>query len=190
MQSGNFKGCFIAVVGPSGAGKDTILDAARETLKDDPRFYFVRRIITRPSMADTEDHDSLDEAAFVEAMEKGAFALSWQAHGLHYALPQLVNEKIAEGTIVIANVSRRVLDDIRKSYPCYRAVMITAHPDILAKRLAARGRETSQEISARLEREVCFDNKAPDVIKIDNSNDVATAIEAFIRHLRCLKTEL
>lgn len=188
MHSENSRGCFIAVVGPSGAGKDTILDAARVALKDDPRFHFVRRIITRPSMVSTEDHDSLDEAAFMQAMEKGAFALFWQAHGLHYALPRLIDDKIAEGMIVIANVSRRVLDDIRKVYPCYSVVMIGAHPDVLAKRLAARGRETSQEIAVRLAREVSFDNDASDVVKIDNSGDVATAIEAFMQHLRRLQS--
>ena len=48
MQSDTPKGCFVAVVGPSGAGKDTIMDAARVALAGDTRFHFVRRIITRP----------------------------------------------------------------------------------------------------------------------------------------------
>ncbi|MFK4825427.1 phosphonate metabolism protein/1,5-bisphosphokinase (PRPP-forming) PhnN [Paenochrobactrum sp. BZR 588] len=187
MQNENPKGCFIAVIGPSGAGKDTIMDAAREELKDDDRFHFVRRIITRPQMAGTEDHDSMDETAFAKALEKGAFALHWQAHGLHYALPRSLEQEIGEGAIVIANVSRRVLDNIRAAYPRRSIVMITARPEVLANRLASRGRETEQEIAARLSREVVFDNAADDVVKIDNSDDVTTAIEAFLRHLRDVK---
>lgn len=187
MQNETVKGCFIAVVGPSGAGKDTIMDAAREALKDDGRFHFVRRIITRPQMAGTEDHDSLDEAAFTKEKAEGAFALDWQAHGLSYALPRSLDEKIANGTIVIANVSRRVLNEIRLGYPQRSVVLISARADVLAKRLAARGRETEAEIAARLVREVSFDNDADDVVIIDNSDDVTTAIDTFLQHLRSYK---
>ncbi len=187
MQNENSQGCFIAVVGPSGAGKDTIMDAAREALKDDERFHFARRIITRPQMAGTEDHDSLDEIAFAKAVADGAFALHWQAHGLNYALPRSIDDEIANGLIVIANVSRRVLDEIRLCYPCRSVVMIMARADVLARRLAARGRETEQDIAARLAREVSFDNDAADVVKIDNSGDVASAIDAFLQHLRSFK---
>ena len=75
MQSDTPKGCFVAVVGPSGAGKDPSMDAARVALAGDARFHFVRRIITRPQMPGTEDHDSLDEAAFTKAAGEGASAL-------------------------------------------------------------------------------------------------------------------
>lgn len=187
MQNENSQGCFIAVVGPSGAGKDTIMDAAREALKDDDRFHFARRIITRPQMAGTEDHDTLNEDEFAQAVAEGAFALHWQAHGLNYALPRSIDEEIAKGAIMIANVSRRVLDEIRANYPCRSVVMITARADVLAKRLAARGRETEQDIAARLAREVRFDDDASDVVTIDNSGDVSFAIEAFLQHLRRFK---
>lgn len=87
MQADNKPGgSFVAVVGPSGAGKDTIMDAARVALANDTRFHFVRRIITRPQMPGTEDHDSLDEAAFAKAAGEvlcpalaGAWAELWIA---------------------------------------------------------------------------------------------------------------
>ena len=176
-------GCFVAVVGPSGAGKDTIMDAAREILKDDPRFHFVRRVITRPQMPGTEDHDSLDEEAFRKAADEGAYALQWQAHGLSYGLPRSLDTKLAEGAVVIANVSRRVLTDIRRQYQSRSIVLITAQPSVLAERLAARGRETRAQIEKRLAREVRFDHQADDVVMIDNSGAVATSIEAFLAHL-------
>ncbi|RRY10157.1 phosphonate metabolism protein/1,5-bisphosphokinase (PRPP-forming) PhnN [Brucella anthropi] len=184
MQSDMPKGCFVAVVGPSGAGKDTIMDAARVALAGDTRFHFVRRIITRPQMPGTEDHDSLDEASFAKAAGEGAFALHWQAHGLSYGLPKSLEDEIAEGTVVIANVSRRVLGDIRRLYTSRSVVVITARPDVLAERLASRGRESREEITARLAREVSFDDDAGDVVTIDNSGDVNASTETFLRHLK------
>ncbi len=77
-------GCFVAVVGPSGAGKDTIMDAARVALASDMRFHFVRRIITRPQMPGTEDHDSLDEAAFAKAAPQALFR-AFSCH--HFGTP-------------------------------------------------------------------------------------------------------
>lgn len=183
MQSNRPKGCFVAVVGPSGAGKDTIMDAARVALVGDTRFHFVRRIITRPQMPGTEDHDSLDETAFAKSAGEGAFALHWQAHGLSYGLPKSLEDEIADGTVVIANVSRRVLGDVRRLYPSRSVVVITARPEVLAERLASRGRESREEIVARLAREVSFDDGAGDVVTIDNSGEVGLSTKAFLRHL-------
>lgn len=178
------KGCFVAVVGPSGAGKDTIMDAARAALADDHRFHFVRRIITRPQMPGTEDHDSLTEDAFVRAANDGAFALHWQAHGLSYGLPKSLNEEIAKGSVIIANVSRRVLGEIRSLYASRSIVVISAKPEVLAERLAARGRESREEIIRRLSREVYFDDGAEDIFIIDNSGDVAIATDIFLKNLK------
>lgn len=184
MQAGSgAQGCFVAVVGPSGAGKDTILDAAREALKDDLRFHFVRRVITRAKMSGSEDHDSLDVTSFDKAADEGAYALHWQAHGLRYGLPRSMDERLAEGTVVIANVSRRVLADISMQYQSRSIVLITAQPSVLAERLALRGRETREQIEKRLAREVRFDDQDENIVTIDNSADIASAAGKFINHL-------
>lgn len=176
-------GVFIAVVGPSGAGKDTIIDYAREKLHDDSGVEFVRRVITRPSDAGSEDHDTLADAAFDEAEKQGAFALSWPAHGLKYGLPASVDRTIADGRVAIANLSRGALPALRQRYANVAVVEITARHDILAERLSARGRESRGEVLARLARTAPVDG-GTDVITIDNSGPREEAGERFLEIVR------
>jgi ribose 1,5-bisphosphokinase len=176
-------GVFIAVVGPSGAGKDTIIDYAREKLDDDSGVEFVRRVITRPSDAGSEDHDTLADAAFDEAEKHGAFALSWPAHGLKYGLPASVDRTIADGRVAIANLSRGALPALRQRYANVAVVEITARHDILAERLSARGRESRGEVLARLARTAPVD-RGTDVITIDNSGAREEAGERFLEIVR------
>ncbi|MDP3898335.1 MAG: phosphonate metabolism protein/1,5-bisphosphokinase (PRPP-forming) PhnN, partial [Mesorhizobium sp.] len=126
-------GVFVAVMGPSGSGKDTLIAYARERL-DPQMVVFARRVITRPCDGATEDHDTLSEAEFAAADAAGAFALSWPAHGLSYGLPASVDDAVAGGRAVVANVSRGVLPALRGRYGRVVAVHVTAAPEILAAR--------------------------------------------------------
>lgn len=177
-------GVFIAVVGPSGAGKDTIMDHARLAFADDQRVHFVRRVVTRPATAGAEDHDCLDEAGFLQAIDEGRFALHWQAHGLSYGLPTSMNDDLERGCVVIANVSRKALSQIRQTYPTSSIIQISATPDVLALRLAARGRETAEDIEQRLARHVEMADEHDGVFHIDNSGAVDKAANAFIEYVR------
>ncbi len=105
-------GVFVAVVGPSGAGKDTIISYARENFAESQAVEFVRRVITRAADAASEDHDTLAEEEFEEAGKAGAFAVSWSAHGLRYGLPASLDTAIADGHVAVANVSRGALPHI------------------------------------------------------------------------------
>ena len=102
-------GVLVLVVGPSGAGKDTLMEAARAGLAGNPGYRFARRLITRPAMAGAEDHDSCDEAGFREIEAQGGLALSWQAHGLSYGIPAAELSGIGTGGVVIVNVSRAAI---------------------------------------------------------------------------------
>ncbi len=140
---------LVLVVGPSGAGKDTLLNAARRALAGDARFRFVRRVITRPADPGGEDHEPVTEAEFATR----DFALQWQAHGLRYGIPADIAGDLASRVVVVANVSRAVIDEAAARFPV-RVIEVTAPPQILAERLAARGRETAADIAARLARAV------------------------------------
>lgn len=177
-------GVFVAIVGPSGAGKDTIIDYARAVLKDEPGFHFVRRVVTRPSSVDAEDHDTLSDEAFAKAVQSGALAHQWEAHGLCYGLPKSVHDEIRLGAVAIANVSRGIIPALRATYANFVVVHITASHEVLAKRLAARGRESADEIQHRLMRAGANPCDPSDAIMIDNSGDVARAGDEFVALLR------
>ncbi len=181
-------GVFVAVVGPSGAGKDTLMSRAALHPALGPRVRFARRIVTRAALVASEDHDSLDEAGFMRAEAEGAFSLAWSAHGLRYALPRSVTEDLGRGCTVVANLSRRSLVDAVRAFGALWVVEVTARPDVLLERLSARGRESRDTILDRLERQVTvtLPPGADGHVQIDNSGDVAVATERFVEHLNIL----
>ena len=171
------RGTFVAVVGPSGAGKDTLIDAA---LAARPDLRRARRAIAPPRAAVGEDAEPMEPAAFDAAEARGAFALSWRAHGLRYGVPAAVEADLAAGRCVLANLSRGVLDAARARFAPFRAVLVTAPPTVLAERLAARGREDAEAIAARLARAGPDD---PDAIHVDNGGTLADGTAAFLAAL-------
>lgn len=168
---------LVLVVGPSGAGKDTLLDAARQALAGDPRFRFARRVITRPAEAGGEAHEAVTDAEFATR----GFALAWHAHGLRYGIPADIATDLAAGRVVVANVSRGVIAEAAARFPV-RVIEVTAPPEVLASRLAARGRESSADVAARLARNV----SVPDGVTIETVMNDATVEDGAARFLAAL----
>ncbi len=171
-------GLFVAIVGPSGAGKDALIRGLSARLGEADGVFAVRRVVTR--RADSfEDHDSLEESEFLLARERGRFALSWAAHGLYYGVPSDVDARVASGCAVVCNVSRAVVADVRARYVRSLVVMVTARPETLATRLAARGREGKEARRARLERAF-----APEAaLEPDATNDNDGALDEAVARL-------
>jgi ribose 1,5-bisphosphokinase len=168
-------GLFVVVVGPSGVGKDSLIDFARHHFADRPDLRFVQRVITRPQDAAGEAHSAVTPETFLTLADAGAFAVSWHAHGLDYGIPADVNEDLKAGRVVIANGSRSALDKFRSAFPRLLVINVTARTDILAGRLAARGRETRTDIEARLARTAEALPGDLHVVTIDNSGALETA---------------
>lgn len=187
MDAGNDNiGVMIAVVGPSGAGKDSLINAARRHYANDPRVGFVTRVITRPADGMTEDHIPATEAEFDRQDRAGRFAVSWHAHGLRYGIPVETLADVAAGRILIANGSRAALPALRDAYPSLAVIEIAARPEIIAERLAGRGRESAEEIATRLAREAGgWRPDCPHVV-IDNSGSLETATAAFFAAVEAL----
>jgi ribose 1,5-bisphosphokinase len=168
-------GTFVCVVGPSGAGKDTLIRGAQRRLAGDPRFVFPRRLVTRSASA-FEDHDVIAPDLFDELRSDGRFTLAWTAHGLGYAIPAEAKRALAEGAVVTCNLSRRAVADARSQLGDVAVVLVTAPRATLAQRLATRGRESAGTIAERLDRDPGADDLVPNCV-IDNSGDVEAAID-------------
>lgn len=166
------------VVGPSGAGKDTVIDFARRELARDARFRFARRTVTRAAAA--EDHDTMTPAEFAAAHKAGAWALAWNSHGLSYGIPGATVDWARAGQVVVINASRAVISDAVLIAPRVIVAHVTAPPAVLAARLAARGRETAADIENRLSREVRIDGAGAEVVEISNAGAPDIAGNAFL----------
>jgi ribose 1,5-bisphosphokinase len=155
-------GRLVLVVGPSGAGKDTLIDLARAALRDDASVVFPRRVVTRA--ASDEPHDTMDPDAFDKAARAGAFALAWDAHDLRYGIPAAIDTDIRAGRSVVCNVSRAIVAEARERYADVRVVLVTAPAEILTARLAARARGSDGDLARRLARSDNFATLAADCV--------------------------
>lgn len=171
-------GRLILVVGPSGAGKDTLLGLAKAACADDPKVVFPRRVITRQASA-SEDNEEVSAGTFQDALARNEYAMHWQAHGHRYALSRAIDDDIRAGRTVVANVSRTVVAAMRRAYADVLVVLVTAPPNVLAERLAMRGRSSDGKIEHRLHRTV-DETAAPDV-SIVNVSSAEYHARQFIR---------
>jgi len=162
-------GRLVLVVGPSGAGKDTLLGLAQAACIDDPGIVFPRRVVTRESSS-AEDNDQMSAEAFRQAAGQGAFAISWEAHGHAYGLPRSIDDDIRAGRTVVANVSRTVISALRRAYANVVVVSVTAPADVLAARIAMRQRGSDGNIAERLARAVDEGDAAPDATIVNVSS--------------------
>jgi ribose 1,5-bisphosphokinase len=137
---------IFAIVGPSGAGKDTLIRGALEARPD---LRLVRRVITRPANAGGEDFEGVTPEEFARRRAQGEFAMTWQAHGLSYGIPA---DQVQGPGDVVFNGSRAALSEASRVFRSLRVVLVTAPEIMLAVRLAARGREAPDDIRSRLTR--------------------------------------
>ncbi len=177
---------LILVVGPSGAGKDALMEGARQRLAAGGRFHFARRVVTRPASAGGEDHDAVSPAEFLAGEAVGAFLLSWKAHGLAYGIPRTVEAFRHDGIAVVANVSRTVVETARRDLAPVGVVVVTASPAVLAARLDRRGRETPEDIGRRLERAAAPFPTGEGVCTVNNDHSLGQGVDRFVATLETL----
>ena len=170
-------GRLVAIVGPSGAGKDTLLAGA---MAQRPGLVWARRVITRPEEAGGEPYEGVSLVEFEARKARGAFALHWVAHGLSYGIPASILPQMQAGQTVLFNGSRAVLGRAQALFPDLAVVLITADPACLRARLAARGRESGADLDLRLARAGFALPEGIAHERVDNSGDVAAGVQALV----------
>jgi ribose 1,5-bisphosphokinase len=169
------------VIGPSGAGKDTLIAGARSRLRPSARILFAHRYITRPADAGGENHIALDHQDFAARVAAGLFALDWESHGNRYGIGIEIHDWLATRFAVVVNGSRGCLATAAERFPSLVPVLVTAPAPLLAERLARRGREPAAAIDARLARSGTLDPVAhPELRIVENTGSVEDGVAALI----------
>lgn len=173
-------GRLIGITGPSGVGKDSLMAAMARARPD---LRLARRVITRAPEKGGEDYEPVSEAEFMRRAEAGEFCLQWQAHGLHYGIPDHVRRRVAGGEVMLVNLSRGMLDQAQACFPELLVLNITASAETLAARLRSRGRENDAQISLRLARDPGLFPETLEVIQINNDGALEEAVEQALQAL-------
>ena len=181
---GKASGRLIFLIGPSGSGKDSLIEQSRGPLAA-AGVEIARRVITRSAEAKGEAAHGVTPERFEAMRAAGEFAMYWQANGLEYGIPAQVDQWLAQGHSVLVNGSRAYLPQARLRYPDLMAVCLVVKPEVLRERLLARGRETPQEIDERLARSAGMRlDQDSTVHLLDNSGSLATAVGGLLQLLR------
>ncbi|KAL0486896.1 guanylate kinase [Acrasis kona] len=181
------KSAIFLVLGPSGVGKDTLMDGAKVYILESGDYVFIKRVITRPADAGGEEHIP----ATVEEFEKQKpdFCLWWGAHGLFYGIPdKAVRDALSNNKKVIVNVSRGAIGDAQDKFGniCpVTTVEINASPNVIRNRLTSRGRESPEEIEERIRRgeemSKSVEQVAKKLVRVLNDTTVEDGVNAFLK---------
>lgn len=178
------RGRLVYVMGPSGAGKDSLLEWMRARLPGESGVRLARRTITRPANAGGEDHLAATDAQFDAALADGEFALHWRANGHRYGVGREIEQWLAAGHTVVVNGSREYLPVARTKFPQLEAVHVVASADMLQSRIVRRGRERAQETASRLARNGSLsDDMRQSALVLENDGPIEIAgalLAAFV----------
>ncbi|MDF0605188.1 phosphonate metabolism protein/1,5-bisphosphokinase (PRPP-forming) PhnN [Neisseriaceae bacterium TC5R-5] len=178
---------LIYIMGPSGAGKDSLLAWLKQQLPSSAPIHWAKRTINRPLQAGGEPYESVDNSQFAQLIRQNAFILHWQANGLSYGIRQPELAPLYRGQWVLLNGSRAYLSQARQAFPRLTLLHITTSPDTLRQRLLARGRESPQQIEARLERTRRWALQTPIAdIEIHNDSTLEQGGQALLQSLQQL----
>ena len=175
----NAPGHLVLVVGPSGAGKDSVLNGARAELAGDRRFVFPRRFVTHYADQRAEDHFSMTDMEFAIAVTKDVFALWWKAHGNCYGIGRSIEVDLQSGAVVAINCSRAVIGEAMERFGKVLVIEITAPPEVLVSRIVARGRESPEQALARVSRQAPDYPSGAQTIRIVNDGELIHAVDRF-----------
>ena len=182
------EGRLFYVVGASGVGKDSLIAYARDRLARSHGIVFAHRYITRPAETGGENHIELTAPEFAQRERLGLFAMTWESHGYRYGVGIEIDAWLARGLAVVVNGSRDYVPSVRQRYPDIAVVWISADPRLLETRLEQRGRESRDEIDARITRNARLGvQPPPGVLRVDNDGTLDDAGSRLVSLLTAWK---
>jgi ribose 1,5-bisphosphokinase len=173
-------GLWVFVCGPSGSGKDSVIDSARQTLSGRSDIVFARRMVTRPVQPGS-DHDPVTAPVFAGLLQSGSLSWHWQAHGFCYGIASQYADAVRAGCLVVVNGSRAHVNSLSPSSDL-RVVQISTDPERLATRLAQRGRDSDRAVADRLARNATFSGMSADCV-IANDGELQVAGQRLADYL-------
>lgn len=148
MNQGNL---FI-VSAPSGAGKTSLV---RKLLEADPQVKLSVSYTTRaprPGEVDGKDYHFVDEAKFLEMLERGDFLESALVYGNRYGTSQpWIEGMMRTGVDILLEIDWQGAAQVRRIFP--EAVSIFILPpslEALVQRLNGRGQDSPEVIARRV----------------------------------------
>jgi ribose 1,5-bisphosphokinase len=171
---------IVYVMGPSGAGKDSVLRHARERLNGTHPIVFAHRYITRPPTPGDENHIALTQAEFAARKARSLFAMEWQAHGFSYGIGIEIERWREAGCLVVVSGSREHFEQRLATADGILPVLVTSDPAAIAQRLAGRGRDDGDAVRQRLERGAALRIDHSALVTIENSGTVAQAGDRLV----------
>lgn len=143
---------LVVISGPSGVGKDTIVDGLKQ--RGLP-FHFVVTATTRaqrPHEVDGRDYIFVEEAEFLRMIEDGELLEHAMVYGQHKGVPRKqVRDAMASGKDVVMRVDVQGARTIRELAPEALLIFLTAaSEEELARRLRKRRTESEAELERRL----------------------------------------
>ena len=144
---------LVIVSGPSGVGKDSVIEEIRRVPRD-PDYHYVVTCTTRPRRVyeiDDVHYHFLDEAAFMRLRDEGELLEANEVHGNWYGTPRSdVRDALRQGHDVILKIDVQGAAVVKGKVP--EALLIFLVPPSLEDlfgRLQARATESADELDVR-----------------------------------------
>lgn len=149
------EGLFIAICGPSGVGKGTIVNMLRERFKEGMYVLSNTTREPRPGEIAGQQYYFIDVPAFEQGIKEGRF-LEWAQvhHGAYYGiLREPVEKALAAGKVVIREVdlqgARAITGELRAEQ-LIKIFIMPENLEVLRKHILGRSNLQEEEVQRRL----------------------------------------
>ena len=184
----NKEGLLILFSGPSGVGKDTVLDVVLNKNKDLQKSISLTTRDKRENETDGKDYYFISSEDFEKMIAQGEI-LEYAQYGSNlYGTPKgPVDKWLSEGKTVVLKIEVQGAENIKKLYPDSVGIfLLPPSMEVLESRLRSRGTEDEADVKKRLEiaQDEMRKSKMYDYFVINEdidcaSDDVLTIIKAL-----------